>query len=126
MDLTRSGKPVTHGGAGTGYSNHGCRCAECTEANTRRLKRRRAERKAEEPLTHGSVSTYVNWSCRCEKCGEAHNENERRARASRVKRGLGGENDSRHGTTYGYISWGCRCVRCREAHAAHWQRLTGR
>lgn len=72
VDFTKSGKPVNHG-AGTAYADHGCRCEECTEANTRRVKRRRLERRVEAlpERPHGQYSTYVNWSCRCVECTEA-------------------------------------------------------
>lgn len=73
VDFTKSGKPVSHGGSGTAYANHGCRCEECTEANTRRVKRRWLERRVEAlpERPHGQYSTYVNWSCRCVECTEA-------------------------------------------------------
>lgn len=73
VDFTKSGKPVNHGGSGTAYANHGCRCEECTEANARRVKRRLLERRVEAlpERPHGQYSTYVNWSCRCVECTEA-------------------------------------------------------
>jgi len=42
VDFTPSGKSVTHGGSGTAYAHYGCRCDECTVANTARSMRRRA------------------------------------------------------------------------------------
>lgn len=73
VDFTKTGKPVTHGGAGAAYSHYGCRCGECTEANARRAKRRWLERRVEAmpEQPHGQYSTYVNWSCRCVECTEA-------------------------------------------------------
>ena len=69
---------VRHGGAGTAYANYGCRCEECTEANRRRIGRRRAERMAQvresglpASVEHG-LSAYTNWGCRCEICSEAN------------------------------------------------------
>lgn len=52
-----------HGGTGYAYSNFGCRCFECTEANRAKVERRRAQRKREGPpkQAHGSSSTYSNW-----------------------------------------------------------------
>lgn len=76
---TPGGKLVTHGGSGNAYSNYGCRCLECREANTARYERRREERRAlieagEEPegVKHGEDSTYTNWGCKCEPCTAAH------------------------------------------------------
>jgi hypothetical protein len=73
VDVTPAGNTVSHGGKGSAYSNYGCRCDECTEANRVRAERRRAERKGEGPPrdAHGSRSTYSNWSCRCGKCRSA-------------------------------------------------------
>lgn len=76
---TPGGKAVTHGGSGNAYSNYGCRCLECRDANTARYERRREERRAmtardEIPASvkHGSDSTYTNWGCKCEPCSTAH------------------------------------------------------
>lgn len=67
-----------HGGSGRRYVA-GCRCLECRAANTARVNRRKAERRAlveagEIPVEvrHGLDSTYNNWSCRCEPCRAAH------------------------------------------------------
>jgi hypothetical protein len=73
VDVTPAGNTVRHGGTGSAYSNYGCRCVECTEANRARAERRRAERKSEGAPghAHGSRSTYSNWSCRCGRCRSA-------------------------------------------------------
>ncbi len=73
VDVTPAGNPVQHGGTGSAYSNYGCRCEECTEANRTRAERRRAQRKREGPAkdAHGTLSTYNNWSCRCVWCRRA-------------------------------------------------------
>lgn len=73
VDVTPAGNPVQHGGTGSAYSNYGCRCEECTEANRARAERRRAQRKREGPAkdAHGTLSTYANWSCRCVWCRRA-------------------------------------------------------
>lgn len=69
-----------HGGSGAKYVHEGCRCDECRAANTRRVKRRTAERKVELaenpdlPVEHGSASTYMNWGCRCVPCTAANTE----------------------------------------------------
>ena len=64
---------MNHGGDGTAYSNYGCRCDECTEANRVRTARRRNERRAEakdpDDPRHGMYSFYANHGCRCDKCG---------------------------------------------------------
>lgn len=64
-------------GTETGYLSHGCRCVDCTQANTRGVARRREarfERLRQDPSVaeHGTNSTYNNWGCRCELCTEAH------------------------------------------------------
>lgn len=76
VDFTPAGNPVNHGGSGTAYANYGCRCDECTDANTARVLRRRLERKAEDvpPQLHGKASTYTNWGCTCEPCTAANAE----------------------------------------------------
>lgn len=73
VDLTPAGTLISHGGTGSAYSNYGCRCIECTEANRARAERRRTERKRQGPPkdAHGSSSTYSNWSCRCVWCRRA-------------------------------------------------------
>jgi hypothetical protein len=73
VDYTPSGEVVQHGGSGAAYVHHGCRCDECTAANTARAQRRRLERKGLTPHqdSHGRFSTYVNWWCRCLLCRRA-------------------------------------------------------
>lgn len=64
-----------HGGSGGGYTNHGCRCDACKQANTVRYARRRKEREQEaknmDDPRHGTPSFYANWGCRCERCRAA-------------------------------------------------------
>lgn len=76
VNFTPGGKPVKHGGSGTAYSNYGCRCPECKQANSERAKRRRKERVGEIPpeTAHGKYSTYSNWGCRCDDCVKAGSE----------------------------------------------------
>lgn len=81
VDWTPGGKPVTHGGSGNAYSNYGCRCRACIDANTARYERRREERRAltlagelPDDVPHGSDSTYTNWGCMCTACTAAHAE----------------------------------------------------
>lgn len=58
--------------SGSCYSNHGCRCDICKQANATRVKRRRLERDPQDAMKHGMESTYINWNCRCDACTEAH------------------------------------------------------
>lgn len=70
-----SGDPIKHGGAGTSYVHHGCRCLECREANRARQARGKASRhsrKIPETVEHGKSGTYRNWGCRCVPCSEDH------------------------------------------------------
>lgn len=60
----------------SGYTNQGCRCAECSEGH--RLQQaagaaaRRAALTADPTIaTHGLASTYQNYGCRCEPCKDA-------------------------------------------------------
>lgn len=78
LDFDDKGRPIVHGGSGAGYSR-GCRCEECTEANTIRYReaynrRHRMLLRNPECVEHGRVSTYVNWGCKCDECKEAHSE----------------------------------------------------
>ena len=67
-----------HGGSGSRYSNAGCRCVKCTEANRTRIMRRREERYAgrvwvngyltHPNATHGTIGGHGNWGCRCGDC----------------------------------------------------------
>lgn len=59
-----------------GYSNLGCRCAECRAAKADETRRRRAERRQrlrDDPsiVRHGLAVTYSNWCCRCRPCTDA-------------------------------------------------------
>lgn len=61
-----------HGGAGSKYTTEGCRCPECTQANTDRVARRRKARRPEDYNgEHGKPTVYSNWNCRCDACREA-------------------------------------------------------
>lgn len=66
---------IPHGGSGGGYSNHGCRCQECKDANTRRVlarrRRRELETKNPDDPRHGTMSFYINAGCRCRVCKDA-------------------------------------------------------
>lgn len=58
------------------YSNHGCRCDHCREAN----KKYRAERKkinlskSTRQKRHGTRDEYSRYDCRCDACVEANRE----------------------------------------------------
>lgn len=82
---TTTGRPVTHGTRGA-YTNWGCRCKPCTEANTSICTEAKKSRTAGQAIPgfikHGTFSTYSNWGCRCEGCraAAARWRRERRAR----------------------------------------------
>lgn len=68
--------------------NNGCRCPECTEANTangRRHQLVRVAKLARQPqlATHGVGSTYRNWGCRCPECTAANSADVREWRRRR-------------------------------------------
>lgn len=62
---------VPHGTAG-GYTNRGCRCPRCREANRLAQAAWRAGPHDPAMLRHGERSTYANQGCRCAACREAH------------------------------------------------------
>jgi len=59
-----------------GYTNYGCRCRICRDANAdyslsqREVRRRRLET-TPTLRPHGALSTYLNWGCRCQECRAA-------------------------------------------------------
>ena len=130
-------------GTATGYSNWGCRCEPCGEAQAGPADLYRARRKeagapcgcdgadcrlAPASARHGTTNGRTNWNCRCERCRAVGREDARRWRATSREDGppcdCGGrlcrltKRSKRHGTPGGHSNWGCRCVRCRAAHAA--------
>lgn len=64
------GRPVQY--------NRGCRCPECTAANTRQQQKKRARRRKDKTSAdragHGKASTYANHDCRCQHCSKANAE----------------------------------------------------
>lgn len=65
-----------------GYTNHGCRCDICRDANAQYhwdLRHFKAERLEKDPTLapHGINNTYANWRCRCRPCTDAHSAYER-------------------------------------------------
>ena len=73
----------------TAYSHYGCKCEICTEANTKRVYRRRHERKPEDYTgEHGKQSAYINWGCRCVDCSAAHAAMCKKQYEERKARGL--------------------------------------
>lgn len=62
------GRPVQY--------DRGCRCTDCTTANTikqRRSRNRRTTNKAAaDRAGHGKASTYSNYRCRCQDCTKAN------------------------------------------------------
>ena len=74
-----------------GYSNHGCRCDGCRDANAQynwHIRTVRAERILKDPslAEHGNVNTYYNWGCRCADCRRARRDAERRLRQRKKSR----------------------------------------
>jgi phosphoribosyl 1,2-cyclic phosphodiesterase len=66
-------RELWHGTVG-GYTNHDCRCPECTEAFRMGMAKYRARLQAR-PIpekVHGTNSGYTNYGCRCPECTEAH------------------------------------------------------
>jgi hypothetical protein len=80
-----SSSQPTHGIRST-YSNHGCRCAECREANrvygAAARAQRRSQPEAADRAGHGTRSTYANYGCRCAACRAAHAAHMRDQRAN--------------------------------------------
>lgn len=87
------------------YTNGGCRCDSCKQAQREYMKQR-AE-KATKLGVHGLHSTY-NAGCRCEACREArrkyHDEYSRKV-ADNIE----------HGTWLAYSFGKCRCDNCKTA-----------
>lgn len=83
--------PIKHGTQG-GYTNRGCRCDLCTEANRlagERQRRRNGARPMGEYLadvTHHGWSRYKKGGCRCAICKAAAAAQKRRQRANNVER----------------------------------------
>ncbi len=64
-----------HGTSG-GYTNHHCRCPECSAANAIMQRETTARRKAR-PIpsqVHGTANGYAAYGCRCESCRIANTE----------------------------------------------------
>ena len=59
-------------GTRSGYNHDGCRCEECTRANTESQRKQSARYKEKpiEEIPHG-YNGYSNYSCRCEICRKA-------------------------------------------------------
>ena len=74
-------------GTTNGYSNLGCRCDECREANRLGHAKYMAQVRAEGRILgeHGSRLAYDS-GCRCDKCRTVHNERSKAyKRARRAK-----------------------------------------
>lgn len=74
-----------------GYSNLGCRCDICREANTAynlSMREVRARRIAADPSIrpHGVETTYLNYRCRCAECRAEHNRRQKMRAAARGNR----------------------------------------
>jgi hypothetical protein len=73
----------------------GCRCRDCTSANSAQCRQAFARMKATglapDDSRHGTVGAYCNWGCRCEPCTRVHAaackvRNDRRRDAKRALR----------------------------------------
>lgn len=81
---TAMGRPskVRHGEL-SAYTNYGCRCRECTNANTEHYRIRRGHGASKTPPPHGTVTRYGFHKCRCEACRAACTEAKRAYRKRR-------------------------------------------
>ncbi len=77
----------SHGTAST-YILAGCRCPDCTRANTAAHRERVTRRRLALPLLnaagrvpHGTEGGYSNYGCRCPACAEARRQYMRARRA---------------------------------------------
>ncbi len=68
-----------HGGNGSRYTM-GCRCPECTRANTLRIQRYFGK----EPPAHGTDHAYHVYGCRCAQCKVAGSASNRVQRLRRM------------------------------------------
>lgn len=71
-----------------GYSNLGCRCDVCRQANTAWQAKARARRRATpipSEVKHGSENAYTNYSCRCDTCRKGHTERRRLSRQRKTE-----------------------------------------
>lgn len=93
-------KPVTHGGPSS-YRNRKCRCLDCREVNTRKVRearRIRAARLRVDPslAPHGRASTYTNWLCRCDPCSEAFSLALKKLRSESTVFSLGSKDNTKN------------------------------
>jgi hypothetical protein len=78
-----------HGSAST-YTNHRCRCVDCTAEWARKHKEwcHQRNRRGIPAHVHGSVNGYTNYRCRCARCRDANTqarrESDERARSKRL------------------------------------------
>jgi len=65
-------------GTVNGYTNYGCRCERCSEANSDyqnpKAKARREAGLEEGDPRHGSDNGYTNYNCRCDLCVRARSD----------------------------------------------------
>lgn len=63
-------------GKATSYTNYGCRCDACREAQTKDMAQHRTRMRAaglpEGDPRHGTSNGYANYGCRCETCRAGH------------------------------------------------------
>lgn len=84
-----TGTAPPHGSDST-YTNHRCRCVDCTAAHARAQQAENAQRSERlrrglvQP-PHGLPSTYTNYACRCTPCRGAVAAERARYRKSGAK-----------------------------------------
>lgn len=113
-------------GRRTTYRYWGCRCDDCTDANTGYAisNRRRSTELLAMGLAvvpreaHGKASTYNNHGCRCGPCVTAHSAECLRMKRGRAERLAADPSLVEHGTENAYNNWGCRCDMCRNVAVA--------
>lgn len=74
-----------------GYTNYGCRCDECSEANNAYMSTFRRSRRgtlAPDDPRHGTSNGYTNYGCRCQSCTEVHSAQRARWAAARAAASL--------------------------------------
>lgn len=68
-------------GTVNGYSNLGCRCQPCKDANAvynKRCREQREGRLTPDDPRHGKTSTYTNWRCRCDACRQSFSQSRKK------------------------------------------------